>query len=52
MGNKTAYKEERQTEKKKNEQERKIKIDLKKRKSKFWLVPINKKQKRCLSMSD
>ena len=30
MGNKTAYKEERQTEKKKNEQERKIKIDKKK----------------------
>ena len=30
MGNKTAYKEERQTEKKKNEQERKIKIDEKK----------------------
>ena len=52
MGNKTAYKEERQTEKKKNEQERKIKIDKKKRESKFWLVPINKKQKRCLSMFD
>ena len=53
MGNKTAYKEERQTKKKKkNEQERKIKIDIKKRESKFWLVPINKKRKRSLSMSD
>ena len=55
MGNKTAYKEERQTKKKKKKkQKRKIKIDLQKKKgeSKFWLVPINKKQKRYLSMSD
>lgn len=46
MGNKTAYKEERQTEKKKkNEQERKIKIDKKKGSPNFGLCPLTKNKK-------
>ena len=44
MGNKTAYKEERQTEKK-NEQERKIKIDKKKGSPNFGLCPLTKNKK-------
>ena len=44
IGNKTAYKEERQIK------EKKIEIDLqknKKNKSKFWLVHMPKKQKKA-----
>ena len=54
MGNKTAYKEERQTKKKKKwtREKDQNRFAKKKGESKFWLVPINKKQKRYLSMSD
>ena len=48
MGNKTAYKEERQTKKKKkNERERKIKIDLQKKRGSpnFGLCPLTKNKK-------